>query len=431
MSYQLSLKIRKNRPLLLAGLILLQTTPAFAQIGQSDWVTPGAPDADTTAIGNSAPPSTGATFMNGLNPGTGWTPSQLTQPGARFEKKLGAPAATTTSGQTQQPIMAPVDMSGGGSQGWADASAQQPATQFQPQPQQSFQPQQSAPQPTQIGQSDWISPSGGGGSATPISSGKTSKASSTKPGQSDWVSPGGSGSIGQSALITPGGGSSYNTGFGTQSPDLGGYVSQNQQFNPGTGNGGMGMNQMGNQMGNMGGMGQMGNMGGMGQMGNMGGMGQMGNMGGMNQMGNMGGMGQMGGTNTTNMNMPYNPGSSGGMGGMGGMMGGMGGDAGSPMDALGKAIAGAAAMGLIPSSGDKNLQSGGGSYGGGGGGDLYRTKTKGNGIGNAINHVPGVRLTKDVHRSVNRAVKRNLDRNINYAINSGMRRAVRQAIWRY
>ena len=426
MSYQLSF-IRKNRPLLLAGAILLQTTPAFAQIGQSDWVTPGAPDADTTAIGNSAPPSTGATFMNGLNPGTGWTPSQLTQPGARFQKKMGAPPVTPTAGQVQQPIMAPVDTSGG--QGWADASAQQAATQFQP--------QQAAPTPTQIGQSDWISPSGGG-SALPVSNGKSTKVSSSKPGQSDWVTPGGgsSGGIGQSALITPGGGSSYNTGFGTASPDLGGYVSQTQPFNPGTSGGGMAnMNPNGgmNPMGNMGGMNQMGNMGGMNQMGNMGAMNQMGNMGAMNQMGNMGAMNQMGGANTTNMNLPYNAGGSGamgGMGGMGGMMGGMGGDAGSPMDALGKAIAGAAAMGLIPSSGDKNLQTGGGSFGGTGG-DIYRTKSRGNGIGNAINHVPGVRLTKDVHRSVNRAVKRNIDRNINYAINQGMRRAVRKAIWRY
>jgi hypothetical protein len=112
---------------------------------------------------------------------------------------------------------------------------------------------------------------------------------------------------------------------------------------------------------------------------------------------------------------------------MGGMMGG--GGSGNPLDAIGKAISGAASMGLIPGSN----QNGGGNPLGGlpgfttpvrtGGGQPVYTQQRRSG-GGSINNVPGVKFSKTIAKTTGNSINRQVPRVINATVTRGIRKAL-------
>jgi hypothetical protein len=442
---------------LIATAVVLTAAPAYAQLGQSEWQTPGGGTGQSDwqqpgqssggGLGQSGWQQPGQSSGGGLGQ-SGWQqPGQSSgdvlgqsgwqQPGSsagNMPMKQQFPQQQFTQQPqqqftqqpqqqfTQQPQQQFTQQAGSNpGAGWTP-----PAQQQQPQAFSQAQPQQPAPQkPVAIGkrlptnQPDWVPPNPVPTNSNPSTGVKTDigadgnlqldgsvSANNFLPQQQNNLAPAGSvpnmqgmNNIGNGMDMS---GMNYNMG-GMTNTAVGTGPNMNQPFS-GTNHGGMG------SMG--GGMGSMGNMGGgMGSMGNMGGgMGSMGNMGG--GMGNMGGMG----------------GGMGNMGGMGGLMGGMmgGGASGNPLDAIGKAISGAASMGLLPGAGQPSGNPLGGLPGfttpvrSGGGGSVY-TQRRSN---NSLNNVPGVKFGKTVAKTTGNSVNRQIPRVINATVTRGIRKAL-------
>jgi hypothetical protein len=447
-------------------------------MGSSELISPGGPDADTERIGNQQ-------FTQGVNPGKGWTP------GNRFQKVAPQQPVQNQMQAIPQPQMG--GQGGGqdfpdndGSMGWADTSKK------------TYQ---------NVGQSDLVSPSGNAGAAfsqnaapqqqewalpsaqsgAAWQAGIENAMQQAAPGQMQPMQqqrqavpqqraaqPNLSGRVSQSAIPShlqthPQGNMDMSRPLpGMGATASGGGVNMAQPM-PGMGGmgGGMagGMN-MAQPMPGMGGMGG-GMAGGMNMAQPMPGVGGMGGMGGMQgSMPMAGGMGTMQGmTGGMGAGMQQNMGAmgGGGMGGMGGGMGalgalmgggmggGMGGAPASPFDMLGKAIAGAAQMGLIPGTQKQGMpsrptgygQPAGGSMQGGtmqggsmqGGGNYYSSgasqgvisQQRSKPIGQTLSRMPGAKTAKQMGRTVNRGIQRNL----NYAINSAAQRGITRALWGY
>ena len=134
----------------------------------------------------------------------------------------------------------------------------------------------------------------------------------------------------------------------------------------------------------------------------------------------------------------------GGMAGLGGMNplqmlgaiaggGGGSGGASSPFDAIGKAIAGAAAMGLIPGSGAQgvpNTAGGGFNPNAGPYGQMQAGMGAPGGMrpgmfqqqrGGGFN-IPGAQMTKRITRQMGRQIDRGIQRSMGTALNRGMSR---------
>jgi hypothetical protein len=476
---------RRGSVLCASFLALSATTPAFAQLGQSDWVRPsdsGQQAQSNPQMGQSdwiRPGDSGQQAQpntSGMNPGTGWMPANHSLPSG-MQQQSPQMAPTQPAQQMQQmPQMDPGGpaLSNDGSMPWQDAPRRRSAAQYtqaQPAPaaDAAFQT------PARGGQDAWSLPSaqqqmdlewaknmpnvpmsavtpGGGQTAKPAARPVTAAA---KPGVK-------SGTSGTKPATT--------TAKAPAKPaqgQLSGRVTQNAnapqpatQFDPNAGMPGpygitAGMQQSGAVQPMNGGMQQMPMQqmqqqmpmqqmpmqqmgaaqpmnGGMQQMPMQQGGAMQPDMQQMNAVMQMNGMQPMsGGTQQmSTQQMPTQQMSAGnpmgggmspmGMGGMNPMQmlmgGGMAPGDTTPFDGIGRAIAGAASMGLIPTSNTQgvpnnpnNPNGGFSSQMGGPGATLVQQ----NGGGSSI---PGAQLGRQLTRSVNNGINRNMGTMINLGL---------------
>jgi len=388
-------QLERRRGFLLCAAFLACSLqlPVLAQ--QSDWVTPGSPEAQVDHP-MTQPAAAPMQQQSGVNPGRGWMPKHS------LPMQQEAPLMAPVQQQAQMaPMQQPLEQGVGGPQlgedgsmPWQDIPKRRPAVQqqqaMQPMPQSGSafqQPQPGAqdawslPPAQQQMDMQWAQnlPQVPMSAVTPTATAKAPakpagkpavKATAAKPSAKPGVktataakaSPNQSqlaGHVMQSANAKqPTSQFVPNAGFpGGNTQMAGGQPGPYGMPTQGAMQQGMpmqGMQQMGamQQMPGMpvqGAMQQGMPMQAMQQMGGASPMQGMSQMGAASPMQGMGGMSAMQGMGAMGGGMGMDP--------MSALMGATGGS-GNPLDAIGKAIAGAAAMGLIPSSGNANLNAG-------------------------------------------------------------------------
>jgi hypothetical protein len=452
---------RRRESILCASFLALSVTaPAFAQLGQSDWIRPG----DSGSQGQAQAQTQS---NNGdSNPGVGWMPARHSLP-----TQAEVPQTAPVQQMPQQQMDPGPSLGDDGSMPWQDAPRRQRKAQ---QAQQQTPPADAAFRSAGNGAQDpWSLPSAQqqadlgwakNMSSVPMSAvmpgapstgAKPAAKAPAKPGQTQL-----SGHVTQSAnTLQPT--SQFDPNAGNFAPQVGNMGQMRQsagmQMNAGmTGPYGTpttmqpqmgGVQQMGGGMQQMQPMQQMpmqqATMQQMPMQQQMGGVQQNGamqpNMQQMNAVLQMNGMQPMNGGTQQMQPIPQQQmgamqsAASGGMSGMGGMdpmqmlMGGAMGGTGSmgsmggggdttPFDSLGKALAGAAAMGLIPSSGTQGVPGATGTYYGSSGGNGVQP-------GMPVQQNNGTLLPGGpMANQVTRAVNNNLYTGVGTMINLGLSR---------